>query len=157
MWSFFSTLLLLLLFFLFIVLLLATEHSCYLLLCWPDLSLTRCLSLYSSFLRCAIEWNCSPVVLNTTLLVIHLACEVPGSTLSFHGLSRFQRVPWYPTNIVSTSLKLLLLLVVPCHKFHNSFLLVVLFLIKMLLVSIFCLVPGIVLFLLHVLRCLFLF
>ena len=110
-----------------------------------------------SCLGYVVEWNHSLVTSSTIKLVICLVCEALGNTLSFHGLSRLQRVPWCLISIVSISSKLLLLPVVSCRRFHSSFLLVTSSLIEMLLVSISHLVLGIVLLLLHVLRCLFLF
>ena len=126
---------------------LAVVCPCYLLSYWLDLFLKEYLSWYSFFLECVIVWSCNLVASNTILLVSHLACEVPGSISSSRGLSIFQMFPLHLANTAFTWLKLLLLLVVLCHRFHSFFLLVALSLIRMLLVSISHLVLEIVLLL----------
>ena len=76
------------------------------------------------------------------MLIVHLICEVPRSISNSHGPSRFQMSLLHPASTASILLRLLLLLAVSCYIFHSFITLVALFLIKMLLVSIFLLVLG---------------
>ena len=148
-----SAWLLLPLFSLTIILSWVIEHLCYSSSCLLDLFLTICLPLCLSSLEYAVEWSHSPVASNTIWPVIHLTCEVLWDISSSCGLSRSQIVLLYLVDIVSILLRLLWLPVVPCHKFCSFFLLVALFLIRMLLVSISLLALGTVLLQLYVLKC----
>ena len=134
-------------FFLIIVLPLGVGHPCCLSLCWLDLFLKEYLLWYLSSLECVIMWSHSLATSNTILLVFHLVYEVPRNISDFHDLSRFQMFLMHLVSTVSTWLEPLLLLVASCYRFHSFFLLVALFLIKMLLVSTFHPVPRIALLL----------
>ena len=139
--------LLLLWFFLSITFLWVLGHPCYYSSYPLNPFLIRCPPLYLSSLKYVIKWNCNLATLNTIWLVVHLTYEVFWNTSGSHGPSRFQMVLLHPIGIVAIWLRLLQLPVVLCHRFHSFFLLVTLFLIRMLLVSIFLLILEIVLLL----------